>query len=182
MSNIVYRGNLSAKSIPFLTDFQGRTIIVPGPDNTFNRSLTSSEDSDKDVGVPTVYYAHNVLPAPYGFSSVGYEQIIPPLLPALTSFKQAKILRSNALSAANNGPRFYFSPHQSGTHYTFVLGGTNWLPITTSVPYTSTTVVTYATLQGISYVFFSGIGCYKWDSVTNTLIAVTLTGLVPAIC
>lgn len=180
MSQIVYRGNLSAKSIPFLTDFQGRTIIVPGPDNTFNRSLTSSEDSDKDVGVPTAYYAHNVLPAPYGFSSVGYERIIPPLLPAVTSFKQSKILRSNALASGANGPRFYFAPQPSGTHYTFVLGGTKWLPISGSVPYTASTVITYATLQGVSYIYFSKIGCYKWDSVTNTLIAVTLTGLVPA--
>jgi len=126
------------------------------------------------------HITHNVLPAPYGFSSVGYEQIIPALLPAVTTFKQAKVLRSNALSAATNGPRFYFSPHTSGTHYTFILGGTKWLPINTVVPLTASTVITYATLQGISYVFFSGIGCYKWDSATNTLIPVTLTGLVAA--
>lgn len=180
MSQIVYRGNLSAKSIPFLTDFQGRTVIVPGPDNTFNRSLTSSEDSDKDVGVPTAYYAHNVLPAPYGFSSVGYQEIIPARIPTLDSFTQAKILRSNAISGATNGPRYYFAPQPGGTHFTFILGGTKWVPISTSVPYTPTTKVTYATLQGISYIFFSGIGCYKWDSLLNTLIPVTLTGLVPA--
>lgn len=180
MSQIVYRGNLSAKAFPLLTDFQGRTIIVPGNDNTFNRSLVSSEDLDRDVGVPILYYCHNVLPAPYGFSSVGYEQLVPALVPAGSVFESVKLLRSNALSAANNGPRFYFSPHMDGTHYTFILGGTRWVQITTSVPYTASTVITYATLQGISYIFFSGIGCYKWDSAANTLIAVTLTGLVAA--
>lgn len=180
MSQIVYRGNLSAKAFPFLTDFQGRTVIVPGPDNTFNRSLVSSEDVDRDVGVPIVYYCHNVLPAPYGFNSVGYEVTVPALAIPTTAFTSVKILRSNALSATTNGPKFYFSPQLSGTHYTFVLGGIKWIPITTSVPYTASTIITYATLQGISYIFFSGIGCYKWNSVANTLIAITLTGLVPA--
>jgi hypothetical protein len=180
MAQIKYRANLSAKAFPFLTDFQGRTVIVPGPDNTFNRSLTSQEDADKDVGVPIIYYCHNVFPAPYGFNSVGYEQLIPPLLPTVDTFTEAKLLRSNAISSTVNGPRFYFAPQPSGTHYTFILGGTRWLPISTSVPYTSDTTITYATLQGISYIFFSGIGCYKWDSATNTLIAVTLTGLVAA--
>jgi hypothetical protein len=177
MAQIYYRGNLSAKSIPFLTDFQGRTVIVPGPDNTFNRSLTSETDTDKDVGVPTCYYLHNVLPAPYGFSSVGYEQIIPPITPALDTFIEASLLRSNALSGATNGPRFYFSPQRSGTHYTFLLGSTTWLPIGTSVPFPSDSNVSYATIQGISYIYFSKIGCYKWNSATNTLIPVTLTGL-----
>lgn len=177
MSQIVYRGNLSAKAFPFLTDFQGRTVIVAGQDNTFNRSLVSSEDVDRDVGVPILYYCHNVLPAPYGFNSVGYEQLIPALTPAISTFTSVKVLRSNAVSATVNGPRFYFSPTPSGTHYTFILGGTKWLPINTVVPYPATTTITYATLQGISYIFFAGIGCYKWDSVLNTLIAVTLTGL-----
>lgn len=180
MSQIVYRGNLSAKAFPLLTDFQGRTVIVPGQDNTFNRSLVSTQDLDRDVGVPIIYYGHNILPAPYGFHSVGYDEQIPATLPVSTAFTSAKILRSNAISATTNGPRFYFSPQQSGTHYTYILGGTKWLPITTAVPYSASTIITYATLQGISYIFFSGIGCYKWDSVLNTLIAVTLTGLTAA--
>lgn len=177
MSQIVYRGNLSAKAFPLLTDFQGRTVIVRGADNDFNRSLASPTDLDQDIGVPIVYYCHNVLPAPYGFSSVGYEAQIPA---AGSDFLSAKILRSNALSPTANGPRFFFSPKTSGTHYTYKLGSTAWTAISTVVPLTPTTVVSYATLQGISYIFFSGIGCYKWDSVANALIPVTLTALVPA--
>ena len=177
MSQIIYRANLSAKSFPFLTDFQGRTIIVAGNDNTFNRSLTSESDVDKDVGVPVAYYMHNVIPAPYGFSSVGYEQIIPAFIPASTSFTSAKLLRSNTL-VSGNGPRFYFSPNPAGVHYTYILGGTKWLPISNSVPYVASGQITYATLQGISYIFFPGVGCYKWNSTLNTLVSVTLTSLV----
>lgn len=177
MAQIVYRGNLSVKQFPFLTDFQGSSIIVAGPDNTFNRSLTSVEDVDKDVGIPIVYYGHNVLPAGYGFVSVGYDVIIPQLSPAISTFSSADLLRSNAISAGVNGPRFYFAPQPNGTHYTLVIGSTTWSAISTSVPYTAGAQISYATLQGISYIYFPGVGCYKWNSATNTLIAVTLTGL-----
>lgn len=180
MSQIVYRGNLSAKSFPFLTDFQGRTIIVAGNDNTFNRSLTSAEDVDKDVGVPVMYYCHNVIPAPYGFSSVGYEQTLAPYVPASTDFSQVKLLRSNALAATINGPRVYFSPKSSGKCYSFALGATSWSLIGTTVGgVTDSTVITYATLQGITYIYFSNLGCYKYDSSTNTLTPVVLTALDP---
>ena len=179
MSQIVYRGNLSAKSFPFLTDFQGRTIIVPGQDNTFNRSLTSSEDVDKDVGVPIVYYCHNVLPAPYGFNSVGYDKLIPAQLPASAAFVSAKLLRSNVLSPTINGPRFYFSPQGDGRCYKITLGETSWSLIGTVPGVSPATKVTYATLQGISYIFFSNLGCYKWNSASNTLVSVTLTALDP---
>lgn len=180
MSQIVYRGNLSAKAFPLLTDFQGRTVIVRGADNDFNRSLASPTDLDQDIGVPTLYYCHNVLPAPYGFHSVGYDQQIPAVTPASAAFKYARILRSNALSATENGPRFYFAPQVSGTHYIYKLGDGSWSAVAVAVPLVEDTVITYATLQGISYIYFSNIGCYKWDSVSNALISVDLTALTEA--
>jgi hypothetical protein len=177
MAQIVYRGNLSAKSFPFLTDFHGRTVIVPGQDNTFNYQLSSSEDTDRDVGVPTMYYCHNVLPAPYGFHSVGYESLLTSASPGFTSIK---LLRTNPVSSTVEGPRTYFAPITSGAHKTFGLGGTAWANVAVSVPLTASTIVTYATVQGITYIFFSNIGCYKLNAATNTLVAVTLTGLTPA--
>lgn len=180
MSTITYRGNLSAKAFPFLTDFQGQTVIIPGSDNTFNRSLVSSEDIDRDVGVPQIYYCHNVLPAAYGFNSVGYAQQIPAAVPASVLFTEVKILKSNAISTTVAGPQYYFAPQLSGTHNVILLGGIGWLTISTVVPYTTSTVITYATCQGISYIYFSNIGCYKYNSATNTLVAVTLTGLTAA--
>jgi hypothetical protein len=180
MSQIVYRGNLSVKAFPLLTDFQGRTVIVSGQDNTFNRSLTSPEDVDKDVGIPIVYYCHNVLPAPYGFNSVGYEEVFQKLNNIESSFSQIKLLRSNPISASVDGPRLYFAARPSGTHYTFALGNNAWSPILTNIPYNASTVISYATVQGITYIFFSNIGCYKYNSASNTLVPVTLTGLVAA--
>ena len=180
MSEVIYRGNLSAKAFPFLTDYQGQTVIVPASDNTFNRSLVSAEDQDRDVGVPAIFYCHNVLPAPYGFNSIGYQQLIPAQYPPTTSFSEVKVLKSNAISATVAGPKYYFSPQIGGTHNIILLGGVVWSDIANSVPYTSTTQISYATCQGISYIFFSGIGCYKYNSATNTLVSVTLDGLTVA--
>lgn len=174
MSQIVYRANLSAKSFPFLSDFQGRSVIIPGPDNTYNRAVTSSTDSDGDVGIPLLYYCHNVLPAPYGFQSVGYGVGFAGLT-GHTDFSDIHIIRCNAISATQAGQRLYFSPMPSGTHYTLQTSG--WTAVTGSTPYTSGTQVSYAEVQGITYIFFEKIGCYKYNYGTNALIAVTLTGL-----
>lgn len=74
MSAITYRANLSSRMYPFISTYQGRTVIVPGPDNTFNRQVSSSTDSDRDVGIPQLYYGHNFLPTAQGFQSVDYVQ------------------------------------------------------------------------------------------------------------
>lgn len=180
MAQITYRGNLSAKAFPFLTDFQGRTVIVAGTDNTFNRAITANEDLDKDVGIPAIYYCHNVLPAPYGFNSVGYEKVLSAVIPDNINFTSVNLIRSNVLSATVNGPRVYFAPHIDGKSFIFGLGAAVWTQVNTLVSITPTTVVTYATVQGITYIYFSNVGCYKYNSATNTLIPVVLTGLAAA--
>ena len=185
MSQIVYRANLSAKAFPFLSDFQGRTVIVPGPDNTVNRSLVSTQDLDRDVGVPILYYCHNVMAGSYGFHSVGYDTQIVGGAPS-TQYSQVRLIRANRVSSTVEGSRFYFLPSIGGgfhawfglgdTSYHYIVGGGSPAPIITA-----STVVTYATVQGITYIYFSNIGCYKFDRATNALIPVTLTALTPAV-
>ena len=85
MAQITYRANLSAKSFPFISDNWGRTVIVPQYDNTFNRELSSQEDSDRDVGIPQAYYMHNVMPTAQGFQSVGWRDRRPP--PSVTALQ-----------------------------------------------------------------------------------------------
>ena len=68
MAQTVYRANLSARGFPFLSENFGRSVIVPYYDQNFNRQVVSPEDSDKDVGIPQVYYCENVLPTPQGFA------------------------------------------------------------------------------------------------------------------
>ena len=92
MAQMTYRANLSAKAFPFIADNWGRTVIVPQADNTFNRELSSSEDPDRDVGIPQAFYMHNVMPAAQGFQSVGYTQVADSIHPA-TSFIAIWVIR-----------------------------------------------------------------------------------------
>jgi hypothetical protein len=77
MSQITSRINLSARTFPLVAQNWGRTVMVSqSPDNNFNRQVQSTQDSDHDVGIPQVYYCHNVMPHAQGFQSVGYETIL----------------------------------------------------------------------------------------------------------
>jgi hypothetical protein len=67
MSQITYRGNLASATWPLISALFGRSVIVGGPDQNFIRQLYSPEDPDKDIGVPQIYYLHNVLPTSSGF-------------------------------------------------------------------------------------------------------------------
>jgi len=75
MAQITYRANLSAKTFPFISENFGRSVIVSGPDQNFSRQLVAPEDTDKDIGIPQVYYCHNIMPHTSGLQSVGYNQI-----------------------------------------------------------------------------------------------------------
>lgn len=180
MAQIVYRGNLSAKSFPFITDFQGQTVIVGGPDQNFNRSLTSSEDVDKDVGIPTLIYGHNIIPQPFGFSSIGYDTQIPAYSTPTTAFTECQVITANALAANTPGPQVFFSPIPAGSHFVFKQGSTVWSQVGAAVPYTAGKLISYALVQGITYIFIANQGCYKYDSASNLLVAVTLTALAAA--
>ena len=61
MSQQVYRANLSASYIPMSVYGAGRTVIVPGPDNNYDKRIDPS-DKTIDVGIPQVIYARNVIP------------------------------------------------------------------------------------------------------------------------
>lgn len=77
MSEVKYRGNLSASSFPLVSKYQGRTIIVPSIDQSYIRGLQIPQDglvNENDRGIPQILYAHNVMPDGEGFQSVGFLQ------------------------------------------------------------------------------------------------------------
>ena len=85
MPNIYTRLNLASAIFPFYTEAYGRSIMIPGGDENFDRYNAANTTPDK--GVPQVFYMHNVLPIAGGFQSIGYEQQIPGL-PGAIDFDQ----------------------------------------------------------------------------------------------
>ena len=71
MPQIPYRANLSAANYPMTIADGGRTVIVPGLDQNFDRRVDPSGEQ-KDAGIPQALYLENVMPTPYGYQSVGY--------------------------------------------------------------------------------------------------------------
>lgn len=71
MAQITYRANLSASSFPLSLGKAGQTVIVPGPDNTYDRRVDPRGESSV-VGIPQAIYLENVLPTAAGYQSIGY--------------------------------------------------------------------------------------------------------------
>lgn len=70
MSQITYRANLSAASFPLSLSQAGRSVIVPGPDNNYDRRVDPIGEGS-DAGIPQAIYLENVIPTTYGYQSVG---------------------------------------------------------------------------------------------------------------
>lgn len=71
MGQIAYRANLSAATFPMTIADGGRTVIVPGPDQNFDRRV-DPEGSQRDAGIPQALYMENVMPTTNGYQSVGF--------------------------------------------------------------------------------------------------------------
>lgn len=171
MAQIVYRGTLSAKAFPLISKSMGQSVIVGGPDQLgLAPNAPSIDDIHTDKGIPQIYYGHNVMPTEEGIQSVGYFTAITGVS---SGFKNIFTLRDI------NGNRTFFSHKDDGSSYVIPVGGASWVA-TTNIPATIGTTVTVATIQGQTYIYFSNVGCYMYDVATNTLIAITLTGLTPA--
>lgn len=164
MSQIVYRANLSAKSFPFLSENFGRSIIVPQYDNTFNRQVQSAEDDDKDIGIPQIYYCHNVMPHPQGLQSVGYTSL---LNGGLANFSQFIVtIRDSGDNKA------YLAQTSTGDFY--VSTGGPWV---FKGNFPSTGIVTTAFVSGVTYIYVQGNGCYYYNFGAAAFIPVFLTAL-----
>ncbi len=84
MGQIAYRANLSSATFPMTIADGGRTVIVPGPDQNFDRRV-DPQGEQKDAGIPQALYLENVMPTPNGYQSVGYKTLAALPAPGPTS-------------------------------------------------------------------------------------------------
>lgn len=174
MSQITYRGNLSARAFPLIAEQFGRTVIVSGQDQNFNRQVVSQEDIDKDRGIPQVYYCHNVMPTAEGLQSVGYIDKYAAAV-GVTDF------RSIFPARGPDQGRVLIGHTASGDNYensliTFHL----WSKINTIAGVGLFTKITTAVINGQTYFCFEGLGVYYYKAATHLLTKVTLIGVVEA--
>jgi hypothetical protein len=172
MAQIVNRINLGATGFPFLSELSGRSIIVKQSDQNYAPQIVSKEDQDKDVGIPQLYYCHNVIATSQGYQAVSYL----PLIASLGLFNFAGIFP--VIDSTNSG-KAYVGYTATGDMYYCLAPYYNWTSMT-ALPATAGKQVTTAYINGITYMYFSTVGCYKFDFATKNLVGVTLTALIPA--
>lgn len=194
MAQIPFRANLQTTSFPLLSELSGQTIIVPAQDQTFipgvSPPATAADGATTvpaDRGNPQIYYGHNVMPSTQGFQSIGYDIAYTgidwqgtPVSPV--EFKDTKLIQGGQVVVdvpkATNF-KTYLSVPKAGTNSVFTLDpvAKRWKLAMGAPAVLDSTIVTVATVNGISYIFFSLIGCYLYDNTTNTLVKRTLAGL-----
>lgn len=167
MSQVTYRANLSAKSFPLLSENFGRSVIVGQYDNNFVRQVVSPEDQDKDIGIPQLYYCHNVLPVAAGLQSVGYTEILP-AIGGITDFAKIFIIRDTDASMV------YLGVRANGDFYISDGTGSPWVY---KLPGIAGRLVTVALVAGSSYIYIERNGCYTYNFGTGGFDYVVLGGL-----
>lgn len=189
MAQIPYRANLQSMTFPLLTELSGRTVINPQADNTYARFVSSDGQSPVDTGIPKIYYCHNVMPSTYGWQSIRYTKVFnpPPGVSGLDFENARQIYAAQVISTGSppvesivsTGFKSYMAIAGIGAGAVYIVDPiTNtWKPVLGAPSVVAGTVLTVATVNGASYLYFSGIGCYIYDNNTNTLIERVLAGL-----
>lgn len=181
MSNqLTYRANLSSAQFPFISSTHGRTVIVPGPDQNFNRQIQSQNDTDRDVGIPQLYYCHNVLPNGQGYQSVGYETRVQGITDTSDIFQMIKVRNDSV------GLKAYLAVCPEGFHVCTneTLGYTAYLTqywdgaALQSLPTNLDSLqVTSAHVNGLTYLYIQNNYCLVYSFTNSRLELTTLTSL-----
>lgn len=165
-----YRANLTSAEFPFLSELQGRNVIVSGQDQNYSRQLSSNKNKDRDIGIPQIYYMHNVIPTDAGVCSVGYQDIIQPPADTDNNFIKVFQLRDVNENVALLGIT------STGRSYALVDTNIGWVRSTDKSPAVGRFIST-AHVNGQTYIYFGKVGCFKYNFTTGALDAVALTTL-----
>lgn len=169
MADYTFRANLTAPSIPTNPVLFGRSVVIKDRDQNYSPNLASKADRDKDAGIPQVMYAANCLPTDFGFRSVGFfgskekcpgtPYIAFPIRSTADSATlihtaEGNLFRLKKVAEGPEVPEFTYVGNYSGS-------------------------ITYAHVGGITYIYFSNEGAYKYNFDTKLLESVTFSGLEP---
>lgn len=171
MAQISYRANLSSAIFPMTLARSGRSVIVPGPDQNFDRRVDPTGEQS-DAGIPQVIYMENVLPTSNGYQSIGYRTISLATLPfidmAILELKLPGVLYPELLAFQVNGGSAVYR-----------LNVNIWQLVTqvgTAVTVSSEQALSYGIVKGVVYIFHdSALFTYATTGAAGTITNVTAT-------
>lgn len=158
MAQMQHKIDLSSPSFPMLSEQQTRTIIgtsVPG-----NVAAEASAFAPPKTEVPGIAYCHNVMPTKYGYQSVGFGDVVfPPLMFPGRFFIDVRVIYNL------NRQRCYMGLDNAGRIHILYPPFFVWVALPDTIPSTTSPSftaerVTIGTVNGVSYVYFRGVGCF----------------------
>ena len=164
MAQKQFRLSLTDAQFPLLSEQQGRTVM----------GATSEEMYAKD-NKPGLFYCHNVMPTKRGLDSIGYKSLLP-------SASSSYPLLDVRVAYSTERKRVHLAWNSYGEVYALEKASSEWTKLAPTSPSTlsatfSPESVTIGRVNGISYIFYSGIGAFTYNSSAGTLDSVSLTGL-----
>ena len=142
-------------SFPMLSDQQARTLM--------------SEEVSSNQG-PSIAYMHNMMASKEGVDSVGYLQVAIPYDPVSISFSDVRVIFGSART------RLYLAFNTDGAIYVLKESDGFWMILSETFS-GNIEDVTVATVNGISYIYYSQLKCVTYNEATEALDDVTLTGI-----
>lgn len=181
------RCNLATATFPFESELGDRTIVMSRYDQNFDY-LSSIGEPIKDRGLPRAYYMHNCMPTAQGYTAIGYDDDVAPVVGFGGTDLGFDTVFSLDYQLNNTSYRAFLSPAM-GANYILdaTIGG--WTSMSPFAPgvIASDTLITKATLNGTTYICYKSVGVFKYvpngitDPLTQivgpTIIPVTLLGL-----
>lgn len=174
MSQVVFRANLSAAAFPFLTENQGRTVIVRQYDHTHAPTVASQKDMDGDTGIPQILFCENILPTGDGFESVDYNVSI-----LKNPWEPTRVFVQIVSFRDFFGNPVFIGRTTSNHLYKWNISQPYWMPLQAPTPLSSIVgEMSVARVAGETYVFIQYSGLFKWSSAADgVLLRVIPTGL-----
>lgn len=181
MPQILLRGELRAAEFPLLSGQFGRSIIIAQNDEqSTGRADFSGSEAYKDIGVPQVFFAQNVMPTKHGIASVGFYSDTAAMFPATNDFDTGFTLRDpsdgRSLFSPALGRNYIYSKNAINNNWkAYQFAGIGGFP-----NYPCVVKVTIANVKFNTYICYSGTVVFKYDPVADALVLVTLTALTLA--
>lgn len=170
MAKYRFQGALNAAVFPFVSTFQGRSVVQPQLDNNVktNQAFYGTQES-ADYSIPQLLYCENVVPTAEGVMTCGYTPVVEPT--AFNDFDQVITLRD---ADENN---FLFSP-ANGKNYIYTGIRGTWK--STNPIDASGRSVSRAYVNGRTFICYEGLGIYEYNTGAETFLPVTPVGLSPS--
>lgn len=177
MPQISYRANLSAASFPLSLAQAGRSVIVPGPDNNYDRRVDPIGEGS-DAGIPQALYLENVIPTSSGYQSVGLEE-----MDAIGFITSSLVEQIFSLDSSLNPVKITVV---YDTSTSFKASGIEGLDTWANVIFSGTSEyptrgISSAIVRGVCYVLIKGASNSELYTATHDGIALTLTNVTATV-